>query len=67
VAEARVGEALQGLRRICAEVRFLGSYPRHRWPAAAHEAPVQSPRGLSDRDFADSAAWLSRIRAGETA
>ena len=30
VAEARVGEALQGLRRVCADVRFLGSYPRHR-------------------------------------
>jgi len=67
VAEARVGEALQGLRRICAEVRFLGSYPRHRWSAAAPDAPVRSPRGLSDRDFADSAAWLARIRAGETA
>ena len=35
VAEARLGEALQGLRRICADVRFLGSYPRHRWTAAA--------------------------------
>jgi prephenate dehydratase len=66
VAEARMGEALQGLRRICAEVRFLGSYPRHRW-SAAREAPVQSPPGLSDRDFAESAAWLARIRAGETA
>ena len=65
VAEARMGEALQGLRRICAEVRFLGSYPRHRW--SAREVPVQSPPGLSDRDFADSAAWLARIRAGETA
>jgi prephenate dehydratase len=67
VAEARVGEALQGLRRICAEVRFLGSYPRHRWAAVAHEPPVQSPRGLSDRDFADSAAWLARLRSGDTA
>src|SRR5207244_4328626 len=28
VAEARLGEALQGLRRTCADVRFLGSYPR---------------------------------------
>jgi prephenate dehydratase len=61
VAEPRLGEALQGLRRICADVRFLGSYPRHR---LTPEAPVASPRGLSDADFADSAAWLSRIRAG---
>ncbi|GIF25012.1 prephenate dehydratase [Actinoplanes tereljensis] len=62
VAETRMGEALQGLRRICAEVRFLGSYPRHR---LTREDPVPSPPGLSDSDFADSAAWLSRLRAGE--
>ncbi|GIF11453.1 prephenate dehydratase [Actinoplanes teichomyceticus] len=64
VAEARVGEALQGLRRICAEVRFLGSYARHRLQP---ETPVRAPAGLSDADFADSAAWLSRVRAGESA
>jgi prephenate dehydratase len=64
VAEPRLGEALQGLRRICADVRFLGSYPRHR---LTREAPVASPPGLSDADFADSAAWLARIRAGEIA
>ena len=62
VAEPRLGEALQGLRRICAEVRFLGSYPRHR---STREAPVASPPGLSDGDFADSAAWLTRVRSGE--
>jgi len=59
-----MGEALQGLRRICADVRFLGSYPRHR---ITPESPVQSPPGLSDADFADSAAWLTRLRAGEPA
>jgi prephenate dehydratase len=63
VAEIRMGEALQGLRRICAEVRFLGSYPRHR---LTREDPVPSPPGLADADFADSAAWLTRLRAGET-
>ncbi|GIE96517.1 prephenate dehydratase [Paractinoplanes rishiriensis] len=62
VAEPRLGEALQGLRRICADVRFLGSYARHR---LTPEAPVASPPGLSNTDFADSAAWLARIRAGE--
>ncbi len=62
VAEPRLGEALQALRRICAEVRFLGSYPRHR---LTPEAPVPAPPGLSDDDFADSAAWLARVRAGE--
>jgi prephenate dehydratase len=63
VAETRMGEALQGLRRICAEVRFLGSYPRHR---LTREEPVPSPPGLADADFADSTAWLKRLRAGKT-
>lgn len=69
VAEARVGKALQGLRRICADVRFLGSYPHHRPPGAGGpqpaEGPVPPPPGRSDRDYADSAAWLARIRAGQ--
>ena len=60
VAEARLGEALAGLRRICADVRFLGSYPRHRWTSAADRA-VPAPAGLSDVDFRDAAAWLARI------
>ncbi len=61
VAEARLGEALQGLRRVCSQVRFLGSYPR-----AAHGrgARVTPPPGLSDADFADAAAWLAALRAG---
>ncbi len=65
VAEPRLGEALQGLRRICAQVRFLGSYPRHRWSKAAAEEPAPSQPGLSNADFADSAAWLDRLRSGE--
>jgi prephenate dehydratase len=64
VAEPRLGEALQGLRRICAEVRFLGSYPRHRWSKAAAEEPAPSQPGLTNADFADSAAWLTRLRTG---
>ena len=42
VAEARLGEALQGLRRVCADVRFLGSYPRHR--LGRRRASARSPR-----------------------
>ena len=61
----RLGEALQGLRRVCADVRFLGSYPRHRWTGAEGEKPVPAPAGLSDADFADAAAWLRNLRAGE--
>ncbi|MFC8845652.1 MULTISPECIES: prephenate dehydratase [unclassified Micromonospora] len=65
VAEPRLGEALQGLRRVCAEVRFLGSYPRHRWAQPAGDRPIPAPAGLSDADYADAAAWLARLRAGE--
>jgi prephenate dehydratase len=65
VADDRVGEALQGLYRICARVLFLGSYPRHRRAAGVADQPVPAPAGLSDDDYADAAAWLARLRAGE--
>jgi prephenate dehydratase len=58
VADARVGEALSALRRICADVRFLGSYPRADGVASALRT------GVSDVDFADAAAWLAGIRDG---
>jgi prephenate dehydratase len=60
VVDARVGEALQGLHRICADVRFLGSYPR-----AVPLYAAARPLGTSDIEFADSVAWLARIRAGD--
>ncbi|WBB48366.1 prephenate dehydratase [Verrucosispora sp. WMMA2044] len=65
VADVRMGEALQGLRRVCADVRFLGSYPRHRWDGSTRERPVAAPAGPSDADYTDAAAWLARLRAGE--
>ena len=58
VADARMGEALQGLHRICAEVKYLGSYGRDR-----SDEPVAPPQGRTDADFAASAAWLERLRA----
>lgn len=58
VADARVGEALSALRRICADVRFLGSYPR------ADGAPPVSRRATADTDFRDAAAWLDAVREG---
>jgi prephenate dehydratase len=56
VADARVGEALMGLRRVCAHVRFLGSYPRH----DGREPLLRT--GVSDEDFADARDWLQAIR-----
>lgn len=58
VADARVGEALMGLRRVCADVRFLGSYERHDGVAPTVRT------GTSDREFNDAAAWLARLRSG---
>ncbi len=57
VADARVGEALMGLRRTCADVRFLGSYPR------ADGSVTAVSTGTSDSDFSDAAAWLARLRS----
>lgn len=58
IADRRVGEALMGLRRVCADVRFLGSYERH-----DGKAPTIRP-GTTDGEFESAAAWLSRLREG---
>ena len=58
VADRRVGEALMGLRRICADVRFLGSYERH-----DGKAPTIRP-GTTDEEFQAAADWLSTLRHG---
>jgi prephenate dehydratase len=56
VADARVSEALMGLHRVCLDVRFLGSYPRH-----DGKEPGLRP-GVSDRDFAGAQEWLDRLK-----
>src|SRR5256885_5362975 len=43
IADAPLGEALQGLRRTCADVRFLGSYPRAGGGGARRAAPRGAP------------------------
>ena len=58
VDDARVGEALMGLRRVCRQVRFLGSYAR------CDGATTQVRPGTSDAEFATAAAWLGRLRFG---
>ncbi|HEY8727943.1 MAG TPA: prephenate dehydratase [Acidothermaceae bacterium] len=58
IDDARVGEALMGLRRICTDVRFLGSYPR------ADGEPPTMRRGTSDAAFHDAASWLAGVRTG---
>jgi prephenate dehydratase len=56
VADSRVSEALMGLHRVCLDVRFLGSYPRH-----DGRQPVLRP-GVTDSDFADAQAWLDKLK-----
>jgi prephenate dehydratase len=58
VDDARVGEALMGLRRVCREVRFLGSYAR------CDGGSTDVRPGTSDAEFAEAAAWLGRLRFG---
>jgi prephenate dehydratase len=57
VQDARVGETLMGLKRVCAEVRFLGSYPR----ADGVEAGTRP--GTSEADFDAARDWLDELRS----
>jgi prephenate dehydratase len=59
LAEARVGDALAALRRICADVRYLGSYPRDR---GGENKPL--PPGRDDVSFAAAESWLAGLRDG---
>lgn len=58
IEDSRVGEALMGLRRVCADVRFVGSYPR------ADRTRPEIRRGTHDADFTEAAAWLTALRTG---
>ncbi|MEP7192334.1 MAG: prephenate dehydratase [Actinomycetota bacterium] len=56
VNDERVGETLMGLRRVCADVRFLGSYPR------ADGVAAQVVQGTGDKEFLDARTWLRSLR-----
>ncbi|MEI6405637.1 MAG: prephenate dehydratase [Actinomycetes bacterium] len=56
IDEERVGEAMKGLHRICADVKFLGSYPRH----DGKFSPVKS--AVKDSAFVEADDWLSGVR-----
>jgi prephenate dehydratase len=58
INQERVGEAFAAVRRLCAAVRFLGSYP-----TADGAAPTER-HGTSDLDFSDAAAWVKQLRSG---
>lgn len=56
VVDARLAEAMMGLYRTCAEVAFLGSYPR-----ADRAVPDVRP-GTANADYAAASSWLERLR-----
>lgn len=56
VLDERVGEALLGLKRVCADVRFLGSYP------AAHGTAVKVTPHTTDGAFGEARDWLRSLR-----
>lgn len=59
--EERVGDALAALHRVCADVRYLGSYPRR----DGTQGPVST--GRADAAFTDARGWLRRVRETGTA
>ncbi|GAA2368996.1 prephenate dehydratase [Streptomyces carpaticus] len=61
ISERRVGEALMGLRRLCRDIRFLGSYPR------ADRVAATVREGTTDPDFLRAADWLTRCLDGRGA
>ena len=58
VEEARVAEALMGLHRVCLDVRFLGSYPRH-----DGQLTVLDP-GVTDPAYVEAREWLRSLTDG---
>ncbi|MDQ0775867.1 prephenate dehydratase [Streptomyces aurantiacus] len=61
ISDRRVAEALTGLKRVCPQVRFLGSYPQ----ADVDPKDMRPPRaGTSDDEFAAASDWLARCQDG---
>nr|WP_246315064.1 prephenate dehydratase [Kineococcus aurantiacus] len=58
VSDARVGEALMGLHRVCERVRFVGSYPR------SDGGRTITGSGPTEEGFSAAQAWLDGLRAG---
>ena len=53
--DPRLAEAMLGLHRICADVVFLGSYPR------ADGVRPEVARGFTDADFAGAKEWFASL------
>ncbi|MFI9050634.1 prephenate dehydratase [Streptomyces sp. NPDC053427] len=58
VTDRRVSEVLMGLKRVCRDVRFLGSYPR------ADEVTATVRPTMTDSAFTEASDWLARCLDG---
>ncbi len=58
ITDRRVSEVLMGLKRVCREVRFLGSYPR------ADEVTPTVRQEMTDTAFSEASDWLARCLDG---
>ena len=58
INDERVGDALTGLRRICEDVRYLGSYPR------ADKVAPTTTKATTDESFRSADSWLAEVRSG---
>ncbi|MEV5593519.1 prephenate dehydratase [Streptomyces sp. NPDC052496] len=58
LTDRRVGEVLMALKRVCREVRFLGSYPR------ADQVRANVRPDTVDEAFTSAADWLTRCLDG---
>lgn len=56
ITDERVGDAIAALHRVCADVRYLGSYPRR------DGTLEQIQPGRSDGEFIEARAWLAKVR-----
>ncbi len=59
IEDARVGDTLKALYRVCADVRFLGSYAR------ADKVLPTLNKATEDKAFDTAENWLKRIRSGD--
>ena len=60
ISDARLAESMMGLKRICKDVIFLGSYPR------ADQLTPKVPYGGRDVDYANALSWLATIDPGSS-
>jgi prephenate dehydratase len=60
INDQAMGAALMGLRALCADIRYLGSYPR------AHSTASSDRRAPRTGSGVDSVTWLEQLRQGHT-